>query len=276
MNLLLALIILGEKWSTSWRQIATGNSQLHLLLQAFPPPRDQSVAYRTLVVSAIKAGLSPLTLENAKGQSALHLFCIQLGTVTKETFPDAGNVLHALLHACFDQATLNNPANGLKPDKSGKTILDISESVVNSWLSLSRNLLAQSLSRLSSGDQRGILLEISNSSSYPTTRHSAGEDVIKNVLRSRISSGDTTNRSAHQTNTNNFPTNEENIHLRSSHGQRSSSSSALHTGGSYSGGMIHDRSSNMLLPPSVRTINNTDYANNLISKDAPLSGFRYR
>lgn len=132
------------------------------MVQAFPPPREQAVAYRTIFASAIKAGLSALSNDNVYGRSALHVLCIQLGNVTPDLYPDAGNVLHAMLHACFDESARSRLGKlGARIDASGQTIFQIKESVPNSWLSLSQTLLTQAIGRMT-GDtsMRGILLEL--------------------------------------------------------------------------------------------------------------------
>ena len=145
-----------------WRQTTTGFSQLHLLMQAFPPPRDQAVAYRALLASAMKAGLSPLSCDNKMSRSALHAFCIQLGSVTMDSYPDGGNVLHALLHACFDDGANSGLGKlGARADSTGRNLFQIQESVQGSWLSASRKLLSEAVSRMSgSNNLRGVLVEL--------------------------------------------------------------------------------------------------------------------
>lgn len=131
-------------------------------MQAFPPPRDQAVAYRTLMLSAIKAGLSPMSCNNGHNRSALHILCMRLGTVTMETYPDAGNVLHALLHACFDEVTTSGIGKlGVRADFTGRTIFQIKEVVLGSWLSSSEKLLREAVSRMTgTTNTRGALLEL--------------------------------------------------------------------------------------------------------------------
>lgn len=160
--ILLDILLLGVKWDKMWRQTTTGDSQLHLLMQAFPPPRDQAVAYRALLASAVKAGLSPLSCDNKMVRSALHVFCVQLGSVTMESYPDGGNVLHALLHACFDDSVNSGLGKlGARPDSMGRTLFQIQESVPGSWLSASKKLLGEAVSRMSGSNHlRGVLLEL--------------------------------------------------------------------------------------------------------------------
>jgi hypothetical protein len=141
----------------------TSDSQLHLLLQSFPPPRDHAVAYRGLIVSALKAGLLPLGCENAMGRTALHVFCLRLGAVTVESYPDAGNVLHLILHSCFDQCCEDSSVRSLRPDKTGTAVLSLEESVAGSWLGASRGLLSEAIARIKGGNIRRALLDVTPS-----------------------------------------------------------------------------------------------------------------
>jgi hypothetical protein len=156
-----ALVRAGAKFDAKWVHKQTGNSMLHLLLQAFPPPRDQAMAYRSLVLLALKAGFSPLAPENEAGQSPLHVFCSRLAYVTPDSYSDAGNILHALLQACDSDASRDIL---IRPDRSGASILDIPESTLGSWLSLSRPLLAEVVSRHS---RRGDAGHVSYFSAVP-------------------------------------------------------------------------------------------------------------
>jgi hypothetical protein len=156
-----ALVRAGAKFDVDWAQKQTNNSMLHLLLQAFPPPRDQAMAYRSLVLFALKSGCSPLAPENEAGHSPLHLFCYRLACVTPDSYSDAGNVLHALLQACDTEPSRDII---IRPDRCGVSILDIPESTHGSWLSLSRPLLADTVSRRS---RRGDAGHVSYFSAVP-------------------------------------------------------------------------------------------------------------
>ena len=78
-----------------------------------------------------------------------------------ETYPDAGNCLHTLLHACFDQSASGRGKEGPSFDVSAKQIFSIREKVPRSWLSESQKLLRKALSRMgSSSGLRGVLVEL--------------------------------------------------------------------------------------------------------------------
>jgi hypothetical protein len=145
-----------------WKQASSEYSQLHLLFNAFPPPRDQAIPYRALIASAIKSNLSPLACNNRYSRSALHVLCSRLATVTPESYPDGGNVLHAVLHACFDESAVSGIGKlGVRADIHGETIFDIQESVRGSWLTTSHKLIRDAFSRMMGGlGHRAVLVEL--------------------------------------------------------------------------------------------------------------------
>ena len=79
-----------------------------------------------------------------------------------ESYPDAGNVLHVILHSCFDQCCEDSSVRALRPDKTDTTILSIDESVTGSWLAASRGLLADAIARIKGEDlkHRKVLLDV--------------------------------------------------------------------------------------------------------------------
>lgn len=92
-----ALVSAGAAWDSKWRS-ATGASQLHLLLQGFPAPPQLSSSFRSLLSSAIDAGLKP-SAEDMKGKSGIFVLCERLAAVSSESCPDAARVVRMLLEA---------------------------------------------------------------------------------------------------------------------------------------------------------------------------------
>lgn len=120
------------------------------------------MAYRALLASAVKAGLSPMAIDNTTGRSVLHVFCIQLGSVSMETYPDGGNCLHAILHACFDESATSGVGRlGARADSTGQTLFSLVETLPGSWLSASKKLLHEAVSRMTgTSSMRGMLVEL--------------------------------------------------------------------------------------------------------------------
>ena len=132
----------GAHWDTNW-QTNRGCTQLHLLLSAFPPPRDDSATYRKLLKSCIDSGLD-VAIQEERGRSALFVLCEQMATVGSETCPDAPRLVHMLLGGA-------NPSHNAAPsmarkvvnaaDHTGRTVFDIVERTEHSCLSVCRSML---------------------------------------------------------------------------------------------------------------------------------------
>lgn len=128
------LIERGAHWDNTWRS-PNGCSQLHLLLSAFPPSREDSATYRAVLKSALDFGLSP-ALEDDRGRNALFVLCEQMAMTPSETAPDAPRLIHLLVDS--------HPQHGIGgSDRTGRTIFDIVETVSHSCLHACKALLVQ-------------------------------------------------------------------------------------------------------------------------------------
>ena len=92
------LVNSGAAWDAQWRSASGGASQLHLLFQGFPAPPQSAAAYRSLLASALAAGLSPAAT-NLKGSSAIATLCERMSSVSSEACPDAARIMRLVLDA---------------------------------------------------------------------------------------------------------------------------------------------------------------------------------
>ncbi|CAE7692926.1 unnamed protein product [Symbiodinium microadriaticum] len=119
-----ALVKAGAAWS-GHMCIAKGQTQLYLLLKAFPPPREDVHTYRSLLAACLASlsssdDASPLT-EDEQGRSALFVLCEQMSHVSQDAFPEATSMLKMVLeHA-------GGSIGGA--DRSGRTVFDLEEQV---------------------------------------------------------------------------------------------------------------------------------------------------
>eukprot|EP00602_Paraphysomonas_sp_CaronLab_P011333 CAMPEP_0185040624 /NCGR_PEP_ID=MMETSP1103-20130426/38887_1 /TAXON_ID=36769 /ORGANISM="Paraphysomonas bandaiensis, Strain Caron Lab Isolate" /LENGTH=1326 /DNA_ID=CAMNT_0027580001 /DNA_START=6 /DNA_END=3986 /DNA_ORIENTATION=+ len=127
------LIQAGAAWDSN-QQVSKGHTQLYFLLQAFPPPKEDMTAYRTLLSSCLRARISPL-LEDESGRSALFVLCEQLACTSQDSYPEGPNILKLVLESI--------PGGGIGgSDRTGRTIFDIDDSrVPYSCLKAARQLL---------------------------------------------------------------------------------------------------------------------------------------
>lgn len=118
--------------------MSKGETELYLLLLAFPPPREDIGMYRTLVSSCLSSsGMNPL-IEDENGKSALFIFCERLSKVSADAFPEAVNILKMVLEHT------GGSIGGA--DRSGRTIFDIEDDTKYSGyscLKASRHLLVE-------------------------------------------------------------------------------------------------------------------------------------
>ena len=133
----------GAKWDPSIRT-SKKETQLHLILSAFPPPVDQIKDFRFLVSSALENGLDPL-VEDSTGKNCLFVFCETLGHASNEKYPESQGLLSMLLGKSGSRGVGN-------ADHTGKTVYDIQESVPGSCLTACRRLLNSFVSQHSHQD----------------------------------------------------------------------------------------------------------------------------
>lgn len=130
----------GAHWDVNW-QTNKGCNQLHLLLSAFPPSRDDSATYRKLLKSCLDSGIDS-SVQEERGRSALFILCEQMATVGSETCPDAPRLVHLLLsgangsHSSSAARKMVNAA-----DRTGRTVFDIVERADHSCLAACRAVL---------------------------------------------------------------------------------------------------------------------------------------
>lgn len=131
---------LGAHWDVNW-QTNKGCTQLHLLLAAFPPPRDDSPTYRKLLKSCLDGGLD-VGAQEERGRSALFILCEQMATVGSDTCPDAARLVHLLLgggNASHSASAARKIVNSA--DRTGRTVFDIVERADHSCLAACRAVL---------------------------------------------------------------------------------------------------------------------------------------
>lgn len=132
----------GAHWEINW-QTNKGCNQLHLLLAAFPPSRDDSATYRKLLKSALESGLE-VGAEEERGRNSLFILCEQMSTVGSESCPDAPRLVHMLLGGAHPGHTSTvSTARKIvnSADRTGRTVFDIVERADHSCLAACRQVL---------------------------------------------------------------------------------------------------------------------------------------
>jgi len=104
------LIRAGSVWDPNWRSstsadeaistvgLGLGLGQMHLLMAAFPPHRDDMAAYRQLLKSSFEHGLSPLS-EDLQGRSALKWLLDRMARTPLAACPDCARMLQWVLQS---------------------------------------------------------------------------------------------------------------------------------------------------------------------------------
>lgn len=146
----------GSVWDPSWRSSTESgggeSSQLHLLLSAFPPHRDDVAAYKQLLKSALEHGLSPSAKDGAGRTAAFVLFERMASTPTLAC-PESARIVQLLLQVggvAFAAAVSNGA------DRLGRSVLDIEDLVPHSCLAAVRPLLMELISSASSSTGRSL------------------------------------------------------------------------------------------------------------------------
>jgi len=131
---------LGGRLDPTWRS-PNGSAQLHFLLAAFPPSREDNNCYRQLVKIALDQGCN-VWAEDDQGRNALFLLCEQMALTPIDVCPDAARYVQMLV----DQQPPYG-SNGLgASDRSGRTIFHLIERAgVSSCLQSCKSLLFSSL-----------------------------------------------------------------------------------------------------------------------------------
>lgn len=132
-----ALVHAGARWDSAWRT-TKGCTLLHLFLAAFPPAREDSSVYRSLLKDSLDAHRGALnsSAEDDRGRNALFMLCEQMSCTTAESCPDASRILHMVL----DSSPVAGQGVG-GSDRTGRTVFDIQEKVANSCLVACRHIL---------------------------------------------------------------------------------------------------------------------------------------
>eukprot|EP01038_Epipyxis_sp_PR26KG_P006383 gene6383-8793_t len=165
------LIRMGADWDPYWIT-PRGSSQLHLLLSGFPPTREESLLYQSLITDALSQFHQPrnanpsnnsnnnmysLSLIDENDRTSLFILCEQMATISYEYCPDAPKIMKLLLDLPRPKNNnnninnINNNNNSLyllslknwieKADRTGRTIFDIEEKVPHSCLSICKPIL---------------------------------------------------------------------------------------------------------------------------------------
>lgn len=139
------LIRAGAHWDAAWCSPQQNLTQLHLLVSAFPPHRDDASAYYKLLHGAL-AVLSP-SIEDSSGRNALFVLCEAMAHANHDHSVDSAGIVKMLLE--------HSQHNISGADRTGRTVLDIVEAVPNSALAAVKHLLIDaSGSRASHGSRR--------------------------------------------------------------------------------------------------------------------------
>jgi hypothetical protein len=195
MNVIIVLLILylGARWDPNWRAPG-GISQLHLLLAAFPPYREESGTYRALLKSALEDALNP-AIEDDRGRNSLFILCEAMASVPSDQSPDSSRLVTLLV----EQGNSMNPYFGVGgSDKTGRSIFDIEETVSNSCLSNSRMILMQANQRVKDHAANANASQIRSSTTGAPRMNSM-------VSRSSSYDWDAVDYYAHNPNTNRVP-----------------------------------------------------------------------
>lgn len=139
------LYFLGATWDPQWRS-PHGCTQLHLLLSAFPPSREDSSTFRALLKSALDTGVNPASEDN-KGRNALFVLCEQMAMTPSDQAPDAPRLIHMLIDASSVMTPQQQQYGIGGSDRTGRTIFDIHETVPHSCLHACKSLLVQATSK---------------------------------------------------------------------------------------------------------------------------------
>jgi hypothetical protein len=129
----------GARWDSNWRT-TRGCSLLHLFLAAFPPARDDTNVYRSLLKDAIERGGLSTSAEDDQGRNPLFVFCEQLASTPNEQCPDANRLVYLLLDSATTGRNGGSAAVG-GSDRTGRTVFDIADKVASSCLASCRQIL---------------------------------------------------------------------------------------------------------------------------------------
>eukprot|EP01039_Chlorochromonas_danica_P008930 gene8930-9852_t len=125
---------MGAFWDGTWSSPQQHVTQLHLLLAAYPPLREDSHSYYQLLRQAL--GVIHPGEEDDRGRNGLFIFCEVLAQTTLEntTTTTATADCQRILKLLLDQMAIQQiPIGG--SDRTGRTIFDIAESIPRSALS---------------------------------------------------------------------------------------------------------------------------------------------
>jgi hypothetical protein len=159
----------GAHWDINW-QTNKGCTQLHLLLAAFPPPRDDSPTYRKLLKSCMDGGLD-VGAQEERGRSALFILCEQMATVGSDTCPDAARLVHLLLgggNASHSASAARKIVNSA--DRTGRTVFDIVERADHSCLAACRAVLRDASQGVLHQDGASYVISAAQSGAHGSRR----------------------------------------------------------------------------------------------------------
>eukprot|EP00605_Chrysophyceae_sp_TOSAG23-4_P002219 GSChrysophyteH1.ASY1.ANO1.2462.1 assembled CDS len=117
-----ALVVAGgtDIWDAQWAD-PKNQTQLHLLLSAFPPAQEDARAYQFLVDSALNAGCKP-DRKDSYGRTAFYILCKRLSSTPASAFRDSASLISLLLRFCPSGTVLES-------SRDGETALDLLENV---------------------------------------------------------------------------------------------------------------------------------------------------
>jgi sulfur carrier protein ThiS len=169
-----ALLRNGGKWESSWKSSQNGCNQLHLLMASFPPSKEDSSTYRSLLKNALESSVNPC-VEDDRGRNALFILCEQMAVTPNEYVPDCTRLVHYLLDAMtFPNTNVHSNANerGVAgSDRTGRTIFDLKETVNHSCLSACKSILLKATAKIQQNDPSRSTLSHHHSSSHQLPPH---------------------------------------------------------------------------------------------------------
>lgn len=135
------LLQAGAKWNPTSQTPEKRDTQLHLLLSAYAPARDQMEEYLFLLDTALSTGVNPL-LENKNGKNCIFVFCEAISHVSDIQYPESREILTRLMQVCSSEGIGGT-------DRYGLSVFDIAETLPNSSLIACRKLLQKGFAGIS-------------------------------------------------------------------------------------------------------------------------------
>lgn len=127
-------MILGARFDATWMSSPQHRlSQLHLLVAAYPPSREDGHSFLQLVKVALSTGLNPLLEEGSRGRNAFFLLCEAMAAVSSDHAPEHKRLVKLFLEMQPQVVT----------DRAGRTVLEITDTVPDSAWSVVKGMVME-------------------------------------------------------------------------------------------------------------------------------------